>query len=254
MIRLNQKKCGVRIVAITFVLFSTYTAHAAVMQSANYRMESDSVNMGGGRAGSASYSLESTAGEVGSGVSSSTSYTLSAGYQQTLVDYLSLTAASNVVMSPSLGGVTGGTANGSTVVTVTTDSAAGYQLTLQATSSPAMKSGAQAIADYTPTGADPDFAFSVGANAGEFGFSPEGTDIAQRYKDNGSLCNTGSTDTSLSCWDALTTSARTIASRTSGNHPNGIVTTLRFRTGLSANSGIVNGDYYATTTLTAVSL
>lgn len=230
------------------------TAQAAVMQSTNYRIQSDSINIGGARGTSSAYTLEGTAGEVGSGVSSSTSYTLSAGYQQTLVNYLAMTVPQNVIMSPSLGGVTGGTANGSTTVIVTTDDPAGYQLTIVASTSPAMKNGANSIADYAPGGADPDLAFGIVANTGKFGFSPEGTDIAQRYKDNGSICNAGSTDTSLSCWDGLSTTARVIASKTSGNHPNGTQTTLRFRTGLGANSGIANGLYTATTTLTAIAL
>jgi hypothetical protein len=110
------------------------------------------------------------------------------------------------------------------------------------------------IADYTPGGAAPDLTFSVPAGTGEFGFSPEGTEIDQRYLDNGSACNTGSSDTALSCWDAFTTSDRTIAGRTSGNHPNGTVTTIRLRVGLGANSGIIEGDYTATTTLTALAL
>ena len=236
------------------VLALSATVHAQVMQSTNYRIESDSVNFEGGRGTSANYILEDTGGEVGSGISDSSSYRLSAGYQHTLVDYISLTAAASVVMSPSLGGVTGGTANGSTTVTVTTDSAAGYQLNLKASTSPAMQSGANTIADYTPSGANPDFTFSVAVGTGEFAFSPEGTDIATRYKDNGVSCNTGSGDTTLSCWDALTTTDRTISTRATGNHPSGIGTTIQFRTGLGANSGIVNGTYIATTTLTAFAL
>jgi hypothetical protein len=78
-----------RVVLISCALISTLlcavTTHAAVMQSSNYKMESDSVNMGGGRGTSASYALESTAGEVTSGISESASYILKAGYQQTLV-------------------------------------------------------------------------------------------------------------------------------------------------------------------------
>lgn len=239
---------------LLFTLALAVTAEAQVMQSSSYRIESDSVNFEGGRGTSANYTLEDTAGEVGSGISDSASYRMSAGYQQTLVDYISLTSAQNVTMSPSLGGVTGGTAAGSTAVIVTTDSAAGYQLNLKASTSPAMQSGANTIADYTPSGANPDFTFSVGVGAGEFAFSPEGTDIATRYRDDGISCNTSSGDTSLSCWDALTTSDRTISSRTTGNHPNGITTTIQFRTGLGANSGIVNGTYIATTTLTAFAL
>ena len=245
---------GLRFGVAFATLLIACTAHAAVMQSTNYRLQSDSINIGGARGTSSSYALEGTVGEVGTGLSSSTSYNLSAGYQQTLVNYLAMTGPQNVVMSPTLGGVTGGTANGSTTVIVTTDDPAGYQLTITASTSPAMKSGANSIADYVPGGAAPDFTFGIAPNTGTFGFSPEGTDIAQRYKDNGSACNTGSTDTSLACWDGLSTTARVIASKTSGNHPNGTQTTIRFRTGLGTNSGIPNGDYYATTTLTAVAL
>lgn len=245
---------GLRFGVACATLLVACTAHAAVMQSTNYRLQSDSINIGGARGTSGSYKLEDTVGEAGSGLSSSTSYNLSAGYQQTLVNYLAMTAPQNVVMSPSIGGVTGGTANGSTTVTVTTDDPAGYQLTITASTSPAMKSGANSIANYAPGGADPDFAFATVVNTGKFGFSPEGTDIAQRYKDNGSICNAGSTDTSLACWDGLTTTARVIASKASGNHPNGTLTTIRFRTGLGANSGVPNGDYFATTTVTAIAL
>jgi hypothetical protein len=165
-----------------------------------------------------------------------------------------MTAPANVVMSPTIGGVTGGTANGAAVVTVVTDSAAGYQVTIKASTSPAMQSGSNSIPDYTPATADPDFTFSVAAGTGEFAFSPEGDDIATRYRDNGSSCNTGGSDTAFACWDALSTVDRVVARSTVANHPAGSDLFIRFRTGLGANSNIVAGDYYATTTLTAVSL
>jgi hypothetical protein len=117
-----------------------------------------------------------------------------------------------------------------------------------------MQSGANTIADYTPTSADPDFIFAVDAGTGEFGFSPEGDDVAPRYKDNGGSCNTGAIDTTFACWDALTTTDRVIAQFPVANSPTGADMYIRFRTMLGANSGIVAGDYYATTTLTAVAL
>ncbi len=228
---------------------------AQVMQSTNYRIEQDSVNVGGGFSTSTSYTLESTAGEVSTGYSSSTNYAVHAGYQQSGSAYLALTGAQNVVMSPSLGGVTGGTSNGSTTVTVTTDNGAGYQLTIAASSSPAMRSASSVtIPDYAPAGANPDFTFAVSSSQARFGFSPEGVDIGARFKDNGSACNTGSGDTSLSCWDGLSTSDAIISTRGSSNQPSGTDTTIKFRVGIGSSVIQEEGTYIATTTLTAIAL
>lgn len=228
---------------------------AQVMQSSSYRIESDSMNMGGGRSTSSTYVLEDTVGEVATGDSESATYKLGAGYQHTLIDYLSLSASPDITLSPTLGGLTGGTSNGSTTITVITDSAAGYQLTIAASNSPAMQSAlGNTIPNYVPGGADPDFAFTVLAGDERFGYSPEGTDIATRFKDNGAVCNLGSGDTSLACWDGITTSAAEFARRTGPNHPDGSTTTLRFRVGLGSNAMVTEGTYYATTTVTALPL
>lgn len=233
------------------------TVAAQVMESGNYRIQFDSINVGGGLSTSTSYALEDTTGELATGESESASYQLKAGYQQMNEVYLAITAASDVTLSPSIGGVTGGTANGSTAVTVTTDSRSGYELTIKASTSPAMESNTSSatIADYTPAGAAPDYAFSVPATTAEFAFTPEGSDLAQRYLNNGSnTCNAGSTDTADACWDALSTSARTIATRTSSNHPSGTQTTIKFRLESGTSHIQEAGTYTATTTLTALPL
>jgi hypothetical protein len=225
------------------------------MQSGSYKIESDSVNFGGARSTSSTYTLEDTLGEVGTGESSSAAYRLGAGYQHTLLNYLSLSASPDVTLSPAIGGLTGGTSNGSTTLTVVTDNAAGYQLTITASNTPAMRSGTGVtIGDYVPGGSDPDFAFTVPAGDERFGYSPEGVDIASRFKDNGVSCNSGLGDTALSCWDGLSTSAAEFARRISGNHPNGTQTVLNFRVGLGANAMVQEGMYYATTTITALPL
>jgi hypothetical protein len=231
-------------------------AHAQVMQSSSYRIESDSLNFGGARSESSTYALEDTAGEIATGESSSLSYQLGAGYQHTLLNYLSLSASPDIVMSPALGGLTGGTSNGSTTITVITDNAAGYQMMIQASNSPAMRSvTGNTIADYVPGGADPDYAFTVAVGDERFGYSPEGTDIANRFKDDGiGTCGTGGNDTALSCWDGLTTTDAEFARRTSANHPSGSTTTIRFRVGLGSNAMVPEGTYYATTTITALPL
>lgn len=226
---------------------------AQVMGSTNYRIQSDSVNLGGGLGTSTSYRLESTAGEVGTGELTGTTYSLKAGYQQMQEVYIALTAASSVLLSPSIPGISGGISNGSTTVTVTTDSPSGYTLTILASQNPAMQKGADTIANYTPAGA-PDYTFVTNPADAHLGYSPSGVDIVARFKDNGVSCNTGSGDTLLACWDGLSTSPVTVAQRTSPNQPLGSTTTVFFRVGVGGSVFKASGTYTATTTLTALPL
>ena len=228
-------------------------ASAQGMQSTSYKIESDSINFGGGLSSSTNYTLESSVGEVATGESGSTNFNLKAGYQQMTSPALSMSAPSAVIMTPSLPGVTGGEANGSTTVTVTTDNTAGYQLTIASSQSPALVSGANSIADYTPVG-NPDFSFTTTAIDSHFGYSPSGTDVSSRFKDNGASCGIGGLETNLACWDGLSTTDEAIAYRTSANSPSGSTTTVNFRVGIGSSVSQIQGVYTATTTLTAITL
>ncbi len=242
-----------RVIIIIVILgLNTHISLADPMQSNSYRIDFDSVNVGGNQSQSSSYLLEDTAGEIATGYSSSTSYSLHAGYQQMQEVYMTITAADDVTLSPSIGGLSGGTSNGSTSVKVTTDSSTGYQLMIKSSSTPALVSGSDSFADYTSITSNPDFNFGIASTDSEFGFSPEGGDIYSRFKDNGSSCGTGSTDTTDSCWDALSTTNKIISQRTSSNTPSGVITVIKFRA--SSGSGHVqpSGNYTATTTLTAL--
>ena len=188
------------------------------------------------------------------GESSSATYSLKAGYQQMQEVYIALSGFSAVTLSPSIPGITGGLSNGSTTVTVTTDSVSGYELQVSASQSPALQKGGDSIADYTPAGAVPDFNFTTGATDSHLGYSPEGADITLRFRDATGVCGVGSGDTTLSCWEGLSTTARTVASRTSANHPNGSTTTLNFRVGVGGSVFQPSGIYTATTTITALPL
>lgn len=241
------------IVLTLLLLLGLPRVMAQVMGSTNYRIQSDSVNLGGGLGTSTSYRLESTAGEVGTGELTSTTYALKAGYQQMQEVYIALTAASSVLLSPSIPGISGGISNGSTTVTVTTDSPSGYTLTILASQNPAMQKGADTIANYTPAGA-PDYTFVTNPADAHLGYSPSGVDIVARFKDNGVSCNTGSGDTLLACWDGLSTSAVAVAQRTSSNQPLGSTTTVYFRVGVGGSVFKASGTYTATTTLTALPL
>lgn len=226
---------------------------AQVATSTNYQLQSDSVNFGGGLSTSTNYQQESTFGELGTGQSSSTNYMLRAGYQQMQEVYLSLTLPSDVTMSPSLQGISGGTSNGSTTVTVTTDSPAGYSLTIAAANNPAMQSVSNSIANYNQ-GAEADYSFLVTSGAASFGFSPSSVDVVQEFKDNTSLCGVGSSDTLLACWAGMTTAAISISQGTGSNHPSGATTTIYFKVGIGSGAGVISGLYTATSTLTALPL
>lgn len=239
----------------TILIFvSIAVSSAQVMQSNSYRIQSDSINFGGGLSTSTSYLLESTAGEVATGDLSGTNFNLRAGYQQMTTTFISMTSPESVAMTPSIPGITGGTANGSTTVTVTTDSPAGYTLTIAASQSPAMINGADTIADYVPVSL-PDFSFSTNSSDSHFGYSPSGVDVVSRFKDDGlGICGIPANETDLACWDGLDTAPETIVQRTSANTPNGSTTTVNFRVGIGSSVVQSEGVYTATTTLTALSL
>lgn len=242
----------------TLTLFSLLLAvssigFAQVRNSANYQLQSDSINIGGGFSSSTSYIQESTLGEVATGPSDSSGYSLRAGYQQMQEVFLSLTTEGNVTMAPDLPGLTGGTSNGSTTLTVMTDSPSGYRLTIQSENDPAMQSGANTITDYD-AGAEPDFSFVVAGSGAHFGFSPQGVDVVQEFLDDGGLCNIGTLNTNLACWDGLSTVARSISQGSGSNHPLGATTTINFRVGIGSGAGVPAGVYIATTTVTALPL
>jgi len=226
-----------------------------VRSSNIYQIQSDSINFGGGLSTSTSYSSESTFGEVATGVSTSTSYSLKAGYQQMQSVYLSLTGGVDVNMNPSIPGVTGGVANGSTTFTVVTDSPSGYKLTIESSATPAMRDGVNVITDYLPTGAAPDRLFITDASDAQFGFSPHGVDVIGRFKDDGAICDNGGTNNTVEeCWDGLSTTPTTIIQSSSPNQPNGATTTLYFRVGIGGSVNQPAGSYVATSTVTLLAL
>jgi hypothetical protein len=230
------------------------TAWGQIRSSSNYQIERDSVNVGGGLGTSGSYALESSVGEVATGRSTSSSFILTAGFQQQPEVTLALTGGSNVMMDAAIGGVTGGTSNGSTTVVASTNGAAGYQLTIQASQSPAMQStSSDTIADYVPAGASPDLNFTTSASEAHFGFSPFGPDVTDRYRVSGGVCGSGSAS-STACWDGLSITPITIASQAGANAPAGASTTLYFRVGVGGSVIQSPGTYTATTTVTLISL
>jgi hypothetical protein len=225
----------------------------SVMESSSYRIDFDSLNFGGGYSSSANYQLQDTAGEIASGDSSSASFQMRAGYQQMNSSYIAINGQ-NLVDLGNSPGITVSNVSSSTVVNVITDSYGGYELTIRASTSPALTSGPYYFSDYTPVSVDPDYAFTVSSNDSEFGFAVSGTDVIQRYKNNGSACNAGSSSTASTCWDGLSTTPATVAERHSSNHPLGSDTTFYYQAGIGTNKIQEAGAYSASIIITATAL
>ena len=234
------------------ILFAA-PALAYVMSSTSYRIERDSVNLGGGLGTSTSYKLEGTAGEAGSGYSTSTSYKVSAGYQQLdATGYITLTIPSSAALSPALNSLVGGQSVADAQVSVITTNYLGYSLDVKASTSPAMRSSSSTISDYTTASSDPDYSWSVSSTAAEFGFSASSTDLAARYRNNGAACNQPGGAYSLgACWDSFTTSYRTVSQSSSSNEPNGTATALRLQAEIGSSAMTVPGSYSASIIITA---
>lgn len=240
-------------IAAVLVGYTNELGYAQVRTSNNFQIQSDSINVGGGFGTSTNFEQESTVGEVATGRSTSTNFTLLAGFQQMQEQFLALSAVADVLMSPDIGGLTGGESDGSTTVVATTDGSAGYQLTIVATGEPAMQSASGTIVDYLPSGIVPDATFSTGASDAHFGFSVAGPDVAASFLVTGGVCGSGAS-VAQTCWDGLSTTTKTIVSAPGANHPDGATTTLYFRVGIGSFVNQAPGTYTATTTITMLPL
>lgn len=226
-----------------------------VMESSNWKISQDSINFGGGWSASDNYTMEDTYGEIATGWSYSDDYSLHAGYQQMDVEtYISLTMATATTMLPSIPGLTGGTATGLTKAMVKTNNVVGYTLEINASTTPAMQKAdlSKYFADYTPAGANPDFNWQILSNTSEFGFSPKGDDVVQKYLDNGSSeCNEpGGSNTPDKCWDKFTVTAKVLSMSSSANEV-GATTTVNLKAESGNQNVQVSGMYYANLTVTA---
>src|SRR3989338_964510 len=247
-----SRMCSFTFLLLAIMIVLSPVASAYISSRTSYRIQTDSVNVGGVLSTSTSYRAEDTIGEEGVGTSSSASYNIKAGYQQMQEVYLAITAPGSVTLAPNIPSLGGGIANGFSSWTVTTDNAAGYSINIRASGTQALSSGANTFANYVPAGADPDLIFTTPAASNRFGFSPEGADIVQKYKDDGISCNTGGLDTLSACWAPLLTSLDTITARTTSNNPSGTATTIRFRAESGASNVQAAGSYTATATLTVL--
>lgn len=254
------RKVAICIVASFFLIsMDFYPTLAYVMESSQYRIQSDSLNVGGGNWDSTNYIFEDTMGEIASGPSASTSYKLKAGYQQMQEVYISASSPSDIILTPAFGGVTGGLASGSAAWTIICDGAAGFDIKIKASSDPAMKNDdTYYFDDYTPIAAgSPDYDWnSPSSTSAEFGFTVEpetAADTASLFTDNNSdSCGVGgSTNTSDKCWfDFNGTNNIDIVHRTTRTDSDGENETVKFRA--ESNAKFLKEGYYDATIIITV--
>jgi len=223
---------------------------AYVASSTNYRLQSDSVNVGGILSTSTNYKIEDTLGETATGESTSTSYKLRAGYQQmqgTSIS-ISISSAPDIVMDPLT--ISQDTSVGSVTWSVATDNAPGYILSVKAASSPALSdsSTGESFADYTETSPGVKEQWSVN-NAYEFGFSAFGSDVSGYGNDTDCVAGPDIPSGSL-LWSGFSTSNIEMAS-SSLPTPSGTDSTLCVA---AEQKGVFapSGNYLTVITVTAV--
>ena len=76
-----MKQFSILILTILLTATIPITSVGAAMSSDNYKIDADSINVGGNQSSSTNYKIEDTLGEVGTGDSESASYKTEAGYQ-----------------------------------------------------------------------------------------------------------------------------------------------------------------------------
>jgi len=243
-------------IIVCSLLVGVCSAHAYVMGSDSYRIQTDAVDVAGGTQTSTSYTVRDTVGEISSGDSSSDNYKLAGGYIPMIQGgEISISTPDDLVMLPEIGAITGGTASGTISWTVTTDNLLGYYLAVKASASPALSSAGANFTDYITAVEDvPDFVWSIADNASAFGFTPEGTDVIQKFQDNAGVCNAVGGDTTAACWEKFLTTNQTIASSDMPNNPAGVTTVLRVQAQSGSTHLQTAGTYTATITATALAL
>jgi hypothetical protein len=182
--------------------------------------------------------------------------------RQTVTDETSfLVQPSNVTMSGSIAGVTGGTANGSTDFSVLSNNATGYTVTIDYENNAGAyamlgdTTSSESIRDYGGMLAQPTYNFTA-STAAQFAYTVDSVtdgDTDQSFRDNGASCNqAGGTGNSL-CWMSPSTTPYMIVDR-GGSAVSAATSTISFRVVVPSGSApaVTADTYTATATLTLV--
>lgn len=150
-----------------------------------------------------------------------------------------------------IGGATGGTRFGSTTVAVTTNDSSGYTLAIAFESADGMEHATLAdFIDYYAT-TSPDYNMALGVNGSGFAYSVSSTNQVSAFDNTGAACGSGTGKSIDNCYvmHGTPTANNTIVDSSAAATDE--ETIIGFQVQVAPGSGLANGFYYATTTLTA---
>lgn len=245
----NVKMLAIVIVASFFLIDTGYPLLASVRSSNNYKIQSDSINSGGGDGmTSGNYIYRDSVGEVSSGLSNSAAYKLKAGYRQMDETYLTVVSPSDILLAPSIPGITGGIASGDATWTVITDNSAGFNMKVKASGETGMfQSNDWYFYPYSPTTAgSADYNWTApSAGSAEYGFSltaDTSLDADTPFRNDGGDCGTGANNTDKQCWYNFSTSDLQVIYRSIRTDAAGEAEKINFKA--QSNSQFLEEGYY----------
>ena len=167
----------------------------------------------------------------------------------TVTGGISLTIGGNVTMSPAIT-LSNATSTGSTIMTVITNDADGYTLSVNASTSAALHTGTDSIADYTESGAGVPEAWSVSSSA-EFGYSVFGDDVESADYGTDGTCESGTLTSAERKYEGFSTTNNEISQSNTATAGAGVVATLCLAVE-QQDFNIPDGAYTADIEITAV--
>ena len=174
---------------------------------------------------------------------------------------ISLTCSSTVSGLTAINGITGGTSNGEFSCNVVTNNSTGYNMTLKKIEllcHSTLGCGTNKQFDDYSTTSDPiDYNWANTPEGQEYwGFNVSSssypTAVTQRFKDNGTQCNTGSNVSDGKCWTRIPTNptTETVVNRTTATSPSGDNTYFGIRIQAGSSNALNSGTYTTTIVVT----
>jgi hypothetical protein len=213
-----------RLVLLLLTLVSAGTVWAAVSSSANYYLDSDSLNSTGASSTSATYGITDSAGETATGNSASAMYQLQAGYQAMVPSPLSLSTPSDVTLSPTISAGSGGRANGQARWHIISNGGFSFYIN-SSPGKPGLRGAAGSFTNYSGITLN----WTPSPSVPTFGFNPFGTYAYTNYYSAVPLSfndvPTGNCGFSIGisresqdgyCWDGFTEGNKLIGQASSG--------------------------------------